>query len=244
MSKIIAADRNVSIWWNLTRTSTLTVFAPVLLGTIIALAIEQRTINWLLFCAMLIASILIQVATNILDEHFDHKRMLSPIINNGTISHGIAPKTIMQIALGFYSIAIILGLYISAMTSWLLIVIGLFCILTGYLYKGRLLPYTPFSELVSIGAISISITLIAFYLQTGTITLEVILLSIPNMFLVSAIMLANNLKDFANDQESDRKTLATLFGRQNAIYILSVFISFLIYGLLLLLLSRIFPIGH
>ncbi len=51
------------VWWQLTRPHTLTAaFVPVFLGTALALPITDIHIG--LFLAMLLASILIQIATN------------------------------------------------------------------------------------------------------------------------------------------------------------------------------------
>ena len=230
MTKIIEADRGFSVWWHLTRPHTLTAsFAPVILGTMIALVLEQPTIDWLLFLAMLIASMLIQAATNMFNEYYDYKRGLdnenSVGIGGTIVRHGVTPKTILQIALALYAIAALLGIYICAMSSWWLAVIGLIFMLIGYLYTGGPLPiaYTPFGELVSGAVMGMGIVLIAFYIQVDHITLEAILLSVPSMILVGAIMLANNIRDIVGDEEGGRKTLAILVGRRNAIYILSIF---------------------
>lgn len=244
MTKIIEADRGISVWWHLTRPHTLTAsFAPVILGTTIALVIEQHLGNWLLFMAMLVASMLIQAATNMFNEYYDYKRGLdnehSVGIGGTIVRHGVAPKTIMQIAITLYGIAALLGIYICAMSSWWLAVIGLICMLIGYLYTGGPLPiaYTPLGELVSGAVMGMGIVLIAFFIQVGTVTLEAILLSVPSMILVGAIMLANNIRDIVGDAEGGRKTLAILVGRQNAIYILSIFfiVSYLwIVGLVII----------
>ena len=244
MTKIIEVDRGFSVWWHLMRPHTLTAsFAPVILGTTIALVIEKHSINWLLFFAMLIASMLIQAATNMFNEYYDYKRGLdnenSVGIGGTIVRHGVAPKTIMQIAIVFYIIAALLGVYICAESSWWLAVIGLVCMLIGYLYTGGPLPiaYTPFGELISGAVMGMGIVLITFFIQVGDVTLEAILLSVPSMILVGAIMLANNIRDIEGDKEGGRKTLAILVGRKNAIYILSIFfiISYLwILGLVII----------
>ncbi|WP_332649520.1 1,4-dihydroxy-2-naphthoate polyprenyltransferase [Lysinibacillus sp. 54212] len=244
MTKVIEADRGFKVWWHLTRPHTLTAsFVPVFLGTAIALAVEKETINLLLFFAMLIASMLIQAATNMFNEYYDYKLGLdnenSVGIGGTIVRHGVAPRTIMVIALSFYGIALLLGIYICAMSSWWLAAVGLVCMLVGYLYTGGPYPiaYSPFGELVSGAVMGMGIVLIAFFIQTNTVTLEAILLSVPSMILVGAIMLANNIRDIVGDTEGGRKTMAILVGRNNAVYILSVFfiVSYLwILGLVII----------
>ncbi|MFD1928536.1 1,4-dihydroxy-2-naphthoate polyprenyltransferase [Sporosarcina siberiensis] len=228
MQHKIQADTGWRIWWQLTRPHTLTAaFAPVFLGTMIALT--YTNIHFPLFFAMLIASIFIQMATNMFNEYYDFKLGLdtenSIGIGGAIVRNGVKPKTVLNIALVLYGVSILIGIYICMETSWWIAVVGLVSMLIGYLYTGGPYPiaYTPFGELVSGIVMGVFLILIAFYIQTGTVTTSAILLSIPSMFLVAAIMMANNIRDLEGDKEIGRKTLAILLGRQTAISILSIF---------------------
>jgi 1,4-dihydroxy-2-naphthoate polyprenyltransferase len=229
MAKVIEAEGSAKVWWHLMRPHTLTAsFAPVLLGTAIA-AVGGFDLNFLLFLAMLVASLLIQAATNMFNEYYDFKRGLdnedSVGIGGTIVRHGVAPKTIMQIALSFYFIAMLLGIYICASSSWWLVAIGLVCMLIGYLYTGGPYPiaYSPFGELVSGAVMGMGIVLISFFIQANTVTLDAVLISVPSMILVGAIMLSNNIRDIVGDTEGGRKTMAILVGRHHAITILAAF---------------------
>ncbi len=228
MQQTIKADKGWRIWWQLTRPHTLTAaFAPVFLGTMIALT--YGNIHFPLFFAMLTASILIQMATNMFNEYYDFKRGLdteqSIGIGGAIVRNGVKPKTVLNLALLLYGISVLIGLYICFETSWLLAVIGIISMLIGYLYTGGPYPiaYTPFGELVSGVVMGMLLILIAFYIQTGTVTTDAVMLSIPSMLLVAAIMMANNIRDLEGDKKSGRKTLAILVGRSNAITILMLF---------------------
>ena len=219
------------VWWRLTRPHTLTAsFVPVTLGTAISISYDS-SFNFSLFITMLIASILIQIATNLFNEYYDYKRGLdhaeSVGIGGGIVRDGLQPKTIMQLALGLYGISLLIGIYICMNSSWWLAVIGLVCMLMGYLYTGGPLPisYTPFGELASGLLMGMGIVLISFFIQTGTITIESVLISTPIMILVGSINLSNNIRDLEGDKEHGRKTLAVLFGKKNAvIFLASMFI--------------------
>ncbi|MGN7479661.1 1,4-dihydroxy-2-naphthoate polyprenyltransferase [Solibacillus silvestris] len=230
MIKVVEADKGFKVWWHLTRPHTLTAsFVPVLLGTSMALSINHETIHFGLFFAMLIASMLIQAATNMFNEYYDYKLGLdnenSVGIGGTIVRHGVAPKTIMAIALSFYGIAMLLGVYICAMTSWWLVAVGLVCMLIGYLYTGGPYPiaYSPFGELVSGAVMGMGIVLIAFFIQTGDVTADAVIISVPSMILVGAIMLSNNIRDIVGDTEGGRKTMAILVGRRNAVTVLAAF---------------------
>lgn len=241
MQQTIKADTGWRIWWQLTRPHTLTAaFAPVFLGTMIALTYEA--IHFPLFIAMLAASVLIQMATNMFNEYYDFKRGLdtekSVGIGGAIVRNGVKPKTVLNLAFLLYGISILIGIYICMETSWGLALVGLVSMLIGYLYTGGPYPiaYTPFGELVSGVVMGMLLILIAFYIQTGTVTTEAIFLSIPSMLLVAAIMMANNIRDLEGDKKSGRKTLAILTGRSHAITIQMMFfiVSYLwIIGLII-----------
>lgn len=249
MTKVVEADNGFKVWWHLTRPHTLTAsFVPVLLGTSMALSINHETIHFGLFFAMLIASMLIQAATNMFNEYYDYKLGLdnenSVGIGGTIVRHGVAPKTIMAIALSFYGIAMLLGVYICAMTSWWLVAVGLVCMLIGYLYTGGPYPiaYSPFGELVSGAVMGMGIVLIAFFIQTGDVTTDAVIISVPSMILVGAIMLSNNIRDIVGDTEGGRKTMAILVGRHNAVTVLAgFFIVSYIWIIVLVVLGHLTP---
>src|SRR5690625_5940314 len=101
---------------------------------------------------MLLAALLIQAATNMFNEYYDFVRGLdtehSVGISGTIVRDGIKPVTVLYIALAFFGIAILLGLYIASATSWGIALIGAASMVVGYLYTGGTYPiaYTPFVE--------------------------------------------------------------------------------------------------
>src|SRR5690625_6118597 len=91
----------------------------------------------------------------------------------------------------------LLGVYICIASSWWIAVIGLICMLFGYLYTGGPYPiaYTPFGELSSGFLMGTVIIGISYYIQRLTVTANVILISIPVATLIGCIMLADNIRD-------------------------------------------------
>ncbi|MFD1040187.1 1,4-dihydroxy-2-naphthoate polyprenyltransferase [Virgibacillus byunsanensis] len=222
------------VWWRLLRPHTLTAsFVPVFVGTM--LAYTNGPLNIFLFLAMLLASMLIQSATNMFNEYYDYARGLdtedSVGIGGTIVRDGISAKTVLYLAISFFSIAIILGVYISIASSWWIAVIGLVCMLFGYLYTGGPLPiaYTPFGELFAGFFMGTVIIGISYFIQTLTLTANVIWVSIPIAIFIGSIMLANNIRDLDGDKENGRKTIAILLGRKNAIRFLAL-LFILAYG--------------
>lgn len=215
------------VWWRLLRPHTLTAsFIPVFVGTMYAV-ITEETFHLLLFLAMMIASILIQAATNMFNEYYDYVRGLdteqSVGIGGTIVRDGVKPKTVLNLGIAFFGIAVLIGLYISATTSWYIALIGAVSMLIGYLYTGGPIPiaYTPFGELFSgflMGTVMIGIS---FYIQTMYVSKEVVIISLPIAILIGAILLSNNIRDLENDKKSGRKTLAILVGHKNAVIVLA-----------------------
>lgn len=227
MSSPVYKQKDWRVWWRLTRPHTLTAaFVPVTLGTVLAMS-TGTTVDMILFLMMMVASILIQIATNLFNEYYDYKRGLdhaeSVGIGGGIVRDGLQPKTIMQLALSLYGVSLLIGIYICMNSSWWLAVVGLGCMLVGYLYTGGPLPiaYTPFGELASGLMMGMIIVLISFFIQTGTVTIASILIATPIMILVGSINLSNNIRDLDGDKENGRRTLAILLGKKNAVMFLA-----------------------
>ncbi|WP_028402204.1 1,4-dihydroxy-2-naphthoate polyprenyltransferase [Ectobacillus panaciterrae] len=215
------------LMWRMTRPHTLTAtFAPVILGTVAAL--YETKIHWLLFIAMMLACLALQIATNLFNEYYDFKRGLDTAdsvgIGGGIVRHGLKPKNVFTVAILLYIVAAFIGVYICMNSSWWLVVIGLFGMVVGYLYTGGPLPiaYTPFGELFSGLSMGTGFVLIAFFIQTNMLTVESILISIPIGVLVGAINMSNNIRDIDEDIKGGRKTLAILLGREKAVAALAI----------------------
>ena len=211
----------------MTRPHTLTAtFAPVILGTVMALAVTD--IDWVMLAAIMIACLCLQIATNLFNEYYDFKRGLDTAdsvgIGGGIVRHGLKPSNVLTVAFVLYGIAAILGVYICMNSSWWLVAIGVFGMAVGYLYTGGPLPiaYTPFGELFAGVLMGSGFVLISYFVQTGTITWDSVLISLPIAILVGAINMSNNIRDIEEDIIGGRKTLAILLGRDRAITMLMI----------------------
>lgn len=217
-------------WWRMTRPHTLTAsFIPVFLGTILAL--YKAPIAWDLFLAMLLASLLIQIATNLFNEYFDYKRGLDSAdsvgIGGSIVRDGFTPKHISNLAKLLCALALLLGVYICIQTSWWVGAAGVVCMMIGYLYSGGPKPiaYTPFGEVTSGIFMGMFIIWISFFIQTGFLNWLCVFVSVPIGILVGGINMANNIRDRQNDGEKGRRTLPVLLGHKSALKVLSLSLS-------------------
>ena len=219
-------------YWHLMRPHTLTAaVVPVLVGTATAklfLLGSQDNIKFMLFIAMLIACLLIQAATNMFNEYYDFKKGLddhtSVGIGGAIVRNGMSPKLVMNLAIAFYIVAALLGIFLAANSSFWIIPVGIVCMAIGYLYTGGPMPIflTPFCLLFSCLFIVIIIILLAFFIQTGNINSFVVWISIPIVITIGLINMANNIRDRVKDQASGRKTLPILLGKRASITFMAV----------------------
>lgn len=229
------------------RPHTLTAsMTPVLIGT--AIAIDRGRIDFILFVAMLLASILVQSAVNMFNEYFDFKRGLdtkdSVGIGGVIVRDEISEHGVLRTAVLFFAISVLLGAYISARTTWWVALAGSVSMIIGYLYSGGKSPiaYTPFGELTAGILMGPMIVVIAFYIQTGSITANSVILSFPISILVAAILLANNIRDAEGDKRKGRRTLAILLGQSTATTVLfGMFIAAFTLVVLFVILENVSP---
>jgi 1,4-dihydroxy-2-naphthoate polyprenyltransferase len=191
---------------------------PVIFGTI--LAFQWTSINWTTFLLTLFGAVFLQCGTNLVNDYFDHVKgadipgSLSP---SGVIERKeMTPRQVYITGLIFFSLSIILGLILTALTGPVVLYIGIPSLLVGYFYTATryALAYNGLGEVASGSTLGILAVVGSFYTQTLNLNLEVFLAAIPNALLVMAILHANNLRDFDTDKQIGKTTIAGLIGRK------------------------------
>lgn len=214
----------LSEWFWLARPFSLTAAAvPVLFGTTLALA--EGAFAWGPFLAMLVASLLIQAATNMFNEFYDEKRGLDTAdsvgIAGSIVGGRMHARAVLIGALVCYVVAAVLGLYLVVVGGWTILALGLLSALGGYIYSAgpRPLAYTAASEVAVFLFMGVLIVAIAYAVQTGDLTARVFLAALPIGGPVAAILLANNVRDMESDRRGGRRTLPIVLGRGAGIFV-------------------------
>ena len=187
--------------------------APVLVGT--AFAGYNTTVLHTLLA--LIVALALQVGVNYANDYSDGIKgtdadRIGPMRLVG--SGAATAKDVKKAAFISFAIAAIAGLILASRTSWLLIILGAICILAAWTYTGGPKPY----GYQALGEVSVFIffgvvaTVGTYYVQTESISREVLLASFAMGALACAILVLNNLRDLENDKSVDKKTLAVVLG--------------------------------
>jgi 1,4-dihydroxy-2-naphthoate octaprenyltransferase len=131
---------------------------------------------------------------------------------------------------------IVLGLYIVWQVGWPILVLGLVGVFSGYLYVVHLAPrgLGEFAVLVNFGPLMV---LGSYYAQTGLISGEALLVSIPVGLLIAAVLWINEVSDYEADRTAAKNTLVVRLGRRRAVnaYLALIISSYALIVLLSLL---------
>ena len=110
------------------------------------------------------------------------------------------------------------------MSSWWLIVVGIFSIAAAWGYTGGKNPYgyLGLGEVFVFIFFGLVATVGTYFVQTERIDGQVILAGTIVGFLACAILVVNNIRDRALDAEVGKKTLAVRIGDRNSRFLYSV----------------------
>lgn len=204
-------------WILAARPKTLTAAAaPVLVGS--ALAFHDRVGRVLPALGALVGALLIQIGTNFVNDYYDFKKGADTAERVGptrvTQSGLVAPGTVLKAAALTGLAAVVVGLYLVAVSGWPILAIGLLSLLCGYAYTGGPFPlgYNGLGDLfvfVFFGLVAVNGT---YYVQAGHVVPAGLLAALPVGALGTGILVVNNLRDVTTDAKAGKRTLVVRFG--------------------------------
>jgi 1,4-dihydroxy-2-naphthoate octaprenyltransferase len=187
--------------------------APV----VVASSLAGSEFNWSRAVLALSVGIWLQIGVNFANDYSDGIKgtdddRVGPI---RLVASGLASaNSVKRAALFSFLIASIAGLWLSLLTSFVLIPFGLICIAAAWGYTGGKNPY----GYRGLGEISVFIffgivaTVGSFYVQTERITLMSFIVAIPMGALSCAILTVNNIRDLDKDKIAGKRTFAVRIG--------------------------------
>ncbi len=203
-------------WLTAARPATLpAAIAPVLVGA--AAAADER-FRLLVFVATLAAAALIQIGTNFANDLFDFERGADTADRLGpprvTQRGLIAPERVRAGTVIAFGAAAAIGVYLAFVGGWPILAIGALSIVAGVAYTGGPWPlgYHGLGDLAVFIFFGLTAVIGTHYLQVETISTTVVLAAVPVGFLVTAILVVNNLRDIETDRQAGKRTLAVRLG--------------------------------
>ena len=191
--------------------------APV----VVASSLAGSEFNWSRSVLALTVGIWLQIGVNFANDYSDGIKgtdddRVGPI---RLVASGLASaNSVKTAALVSFLIASIAGLWLSLLTSFVLIPIGLICIAAAWGYTGGKKPYgyRGFGEISVFIFFGIVATVGSFYVQTEKITLMSFIVAIPMGALSCAILTVNNIRDLDKDKVAGKRTFAVRVGDSKA----------------------------
>ncbi|MCU0491732.1 MAG: 1,4-dihydroxy-2-naphthoate octaprenyltransferase [Chloroflexaceae bacterium] len=220
--KDASMERFWRVWWPTLRPWSYTAAViPVVLGTVVAAA-DGRFNLWI-FVLALVGSVAIQAGTNLVNEYYDDQKGLDKVQVHGIggfIQKGeLRASQVLVAGIAAFALGAGIGLYLVSVTGPFIFWLGLASVLVGFFYTAGPFPlaYNGLGEVAVFIFMGPVIVIGAYYVQAQSLPWHVLLASLPVGFLVAAILHANNLRDIDIDRQFNKRTLATLLGRQGAI---------------------------
>jgi 1,4-dihydroxy-2-naphthoate octaprenyltransferase len=132
------------------------------------------------------------------------------------------------------AIAVATGVYLIVIAGWVVAAIGITSLLAMLGYVGGPKPYgySGLGEVFVFVFFGVVATVGARFVHDMTAPLDAWLLAIPIGFLVTAILVANNVRDIDTDRATGKNTLAVFLGRDRTetLFALLVWGAFLAIG--------------
>jgi len=191
-----------------------------------------------------ISMIAIDLATTALNNYMDyHKAILKSGYNyeqhNAMTLENLSDNMVKLIISALLIIGIVAGLFLVSITDMVIMIIGIIAFGVGIMYSYGPIPIsrTPFGEMLSgllmgggifFACIYMQIYdmgIVIVYFKSGFVTvgvdlkelLFIVIVSIPMVFGVANIMLANNICDVEEDVVNKRYTLPHYIGKKTSI---------------------------
>lgn len=227
----------VRAWILATRPKTLpAAVAPVVVGS--AMAYAHQRFALLPATAALVVALLMQVGVNLANDYFDYTKgvdtqdRLGPVrVTQGGL---IAPGRVKSAMTMVFVLSLLPGLYLIIVGGWPAAAIGAASIIAALTYSGG--PYPLASHGLGDLFVFIFFGLVAvcgtYYVQALTLTPLVVMMGGIVGFLITAILVVNNLRDIQTDRKTGKRTLAVMIGekRTRAVYTVLLGSAYVITG--------------
>lgn len=205
-------------WIDAARPATLpAAVVPVLVGS--GLAAGDGVFRWDAFAAALVASLSIQVAANFANDASDAKRGADTPDRIGpqrAVAGGLVSSTAMWAATWtMIGVGALAAIFLIAIAGWVVAVIGAVSTVAmlGYVGGPRPYGYRGLGEVFVFVFFGLVATVGSRYVHDGSAPLDAWLLAIPVGLPVTAILVANNVRDIDTDAATGKRTLAVILGR-------------------------------
>lgn len=207
--------------WEIARPFALTAsFVPVSAGA--ALAAVHGNGSWPLYLGALIAAILLQVGTNVINEIYDVRKgidsITSPRASLAIVKGRVRERTAFTFAAICFLLAAAVGVWLIYERGWVVAALGVAGLIGGLGYTAPPLQYKYRALGLPLVFILMGPLMMegAYYTVSGRFSWDALVLSIPVGFLVAAILHGNEWRDIGEDGRAGISTFSIRYGKSVA----------------------------
>jgi 1,4-dihydroxy-2-naphthoate octaprenyltransferase len=178
--------------------------------------------SWPLFALALLAAVMLQLGTNVINEVYDVRRgvdsITSPRASQALVTGRVRERDAFALAGAAFVAAAGLGLALIAVRGWPLAVLGVIGLVGGWGYTAPPLQYKYRAMGLPLVFLLMGPLMVlgAYYAITGKWSGQAAVVSIPIGLLVTAILHGNEWRDIAEDARADIRTVSIAVGRRTA----------------------------
>lgn len=187
---------------------------PVMAGA----ALVRVPLKWGLLACTLLGAVLIQIATNYINDALDFRKGADTSERLGptrvTSAGLLSSNAVLLAAYVCLGGAAICGVPLIIHAGWPLLAIGVASIVAAYAYTGGPYPlaYRGLGEIFVIAFFGIVAVCGTYFVQTLQWSRDAVIAGIGVGCLATVLLVINNLRDVASDRVSDKRTTVVRFG--------------------------------
>ncbi|CCU79508.1 Putative prenyltransferase, contains 1,4-dihydroxy-2-naphthoate octaprenyltransferase domain [Halanaerobium saccharolyticum subsp. saccharolyticum DSM 6643] len=233
---------NLTIFLKLVEIQTkIASFTPFLMGNLY-LFYHYANFKITNFILMFFSLLCVDMGTTVVNNYQDYLRAekkegYNYEKHNAIVNYNLSKKTVKKTILILFLLAIVFGLLLYLNTDVIVLIIGFISFVIGILYTSGPVPIsrTPLGEIFSGLTMGFFITFLAIYIHNLNLInifikfnsmvidlqylsiLKIFIFSMPLIFGIANIMLANNICDIEDDRENNRYTLPIYISRSSSL---------------------------
>ncbi|MHB8191147.1 MAG: 1,4-dihydroxy-2-naphthoate polyprenyltransferase [Ferrimicrobium sp.] len=191
--------------------------SSVIVGTAAAVAMGRW--EWDRAVLAAVVALALQIGVNYANDYSDGIRGTDEVRVGPVRLVGqklTSPRSVKFAAFVSFAVAGVAGLVLAALVAWWLIAVGVAAIAAAWFYTGGTHPYGYYGlgEVFVFVFFGLVATLGTQYVQVEAVSGAGLGVAISIGSLITAILVANNLRDIGGDRVADKRTLAVRLGDQ------------------------------
>ncbi|MFW6137737.1 MAG: 1,4-dihydroxy-2-naphthoate octaprenyltransferase [Spirochaetota bacterium] len=175
-------------------------------------------VNWCLMPVVLAGAFFLHLGANLASEYFDYKKGVDrtgSLGGTGLLVQGyLSPIKVYRAGIGFFIAGVVAGAYVVYRVDWIVLLFGCGGVICGYFYGGRPVSfkYRGLGDVMIFLCFGPLMMLGTYYALVQSFSWKAAAASVPMGMLITAVVVANNIRDISSDVEADITTLASSLG--------------------------------